>query len=103
VGDGGANGDVAGDECHYCGKRGHWARECKKKKCHEEVHVAQAEEEDDPTLLLASATITDLGGVLEQPAVHLNEAKLFVQLGDGDHSECARWILDSGTTNHMIG
>jgi hypothetical protein len=32
-GGGGNIGDVARDECCYCGRRGNWARECKKKKC----------------------------------------------------------------------
>src|SRR6185437_8400764 len=26
------SGDVASDECRYCGNKGHWARECRKKK-----------------------------------------------------------------------
>jgi hypothetical protein len=25
-------GDITGDECRYCGKKGHWAQECCKKK-----------------------------------------------------------------------
>jgi hypothetical protein len=36
-------------------------------------------------------------------AMHLSEDKLFIQLGDRDHGKCARWILDSGATNHMTG
>jgi hypothetical protein len=35
--------------------------------------------------------------------MHLSEDKLFIQLGDRDHGKCARWILDSGATNHMTG
>jgi hypothetical protein len=35
--------------------------------------------------------------------VHLDEGKLFVQLGDKEHADCSRWILDSGATNHMTG
>jgi hypothetical protein len=58
-GGGGTSGDVTSDECRYCGKKGHWARECRKKKRDEEVHTAQAEEEDEPTLFMASATIME--------------------------------------------
>jgi hypothetical protein len=55
----GTNMDVAGDECRYCGKKGHWARECQKKKRDAEVHTAQAGEEDEPTLFMASATVIE--------------------------------------------
>jgi hypothetical protein len=36
----GGTGDVEKDECRYCGKRGHWARECRKKKRDEEAKAA---------------------------------------------------------------
>jgi hypothetical protein len=35
--------------------------------------------------------------------MHLNETRLFVQLGDEAQGESSRWILDSGATNHMTG
>jgi hypothetical protein len=35
--------------------------------------------------------------------VHLDEGKLFVQLGENGGSDGARWILDLGATNHMMG
>jgi hypothetical protein len=38
--DGRSSGNIMSDECHYCGKCGHWAHECRKKKKDEEVHVA---------------------------------------------------------------
>jgi hypothetical protein len=31
---------LADDECRYCGKTGHWVRECKKKKRDEQGHIA---------------------------------------------------------------
>jgi hypothetical protein len=36
------------DKCTYCGKKGHWARECRKKKRGEEAqaNVAQGEEDE---------------------------------------------------------
>jgi hypothetical protein len=57
------------------------------------------EKEDECTLLIASATIIEP----DSPPVHLNEGKLFIQLGDGERGDCSRWILDSGATNHMTG
>ena len=36
---------IASDECKYCGKLGHWARECHKKKRDEQAHAAEAETE----------------------------------------------------------
>lgn len=40
------------DKCRYCGIKGHWARECRKKK-REEALLARADKEADPDLLLA--------------------------------------------------
>jgi hypothetical protein len=93
-GHGSGGGDIAGNQCRYCSKKGHWARECKKKKQHEQ---AQVDDEGDSTLLITCA------GVEEQTEVHLGEPKLFVQLGDKQDVGYMRWILDSGTTNHMMG
>lgn len=35
--------------------------------------------------------------------MHLDENRLFVQLGDGHEGESTRWILDTGATNRMTG
>ena len=35
--------------------------------------------------------------------IHLEENKLFVQVGHGTQEESTRWILDTGATNHMTG
>jgi hypothetical protein len=35
--------------------------------------------------------------------VHLDERKLFIQLRENGGGDGARWILDSGATNHMTG
>jgi hypothetical protein len=52
---------------------------------------------------MASTTIIELVATQEQPAVHLEEDKLFVQLGDRVNGDCTRWILDSCATNNMTG
>jgi hypothetical protein len=51
--------DVAKDQCRYCGKKGHWARECKKKKRDGEIHATQAEEEEESTLFMASTAVIE--------------------------------------------
>jgi hypothetical protein len=46
------------DKCKYCGKKGHWARECRS-RLRDEAHLAQADGEDnEPALLMARATLT---------------------------------------------
>jgi hypothetical protein len=42
-----------GDKCKYCGKKGHWAKECRS-KIRDEAHLAQVDEDDtEPALLMA--------------------------------------------------
>ncbi|WVZ94772.1 hypothetical protein U9M48_040631 [Paspalum notatum var. saurae] len=101
-------GTVAGNECRYYGKKGHWARECRKKKRDEQAHVAQTEGgKGEQALLVATTTIATTTSTevarSTSSGVHLDESRLYVQLGDkggGGHTE---WILDKGATNHMTG
>ena len=44
------------DQCKRCGKYGHWAKDCRSKP-KAEAHVAQPEEDTEPTLLMACATL----------------------------------------------
>jgi hypothetical protein len=56
-GHGSSGGDMAGDECRYCRKKGHWARECKKKKRDEQAHAAQVDDGEESALLVACARV----------------------------------------------
>jgi hypothetical protein len=60
------------------------------------------EDEGEAALLVACARVDIEPTVSATTEVHLNEDKLFVQLGDkaGDNT---RWILDTGATNQMTG
>ncbi|WVZ59800.1 LOW QUALITY PROTEIN: hypothetical protein U9M48_009898 [Paspalum notatum var. saurae] len=79
-------------------------RECRKKKRDEQAHVAQTEGQAllVATTTIATATSTEVARSTSS-GVHLDESRLYVQLGDkggGGHTE---WILDTGATNHMTG
>jgi hypothetical protein len=82
----------------------------------EQVNLTQAEDDDEPALLIAmveeshDAVEPAPPQVLEpaldqQHLVHLDETKPHAFLGmscsDNDHLE--RWYLDTGTMNHMTG
>jgi uncharacterized membrane protein YgcG len=102
-GRGNNGGDVTGDECRYYGKKGHRAQECKKKKKDEQAHAAEVDDGVESALLVACADIDTKPVPLLSTEVHLDEPKLFVQLGDKIVGGCTRWILDSNATNHMTG
>jgi hypothetical protein len=79
-------GDVADDECRYCSKKGHWARECCKEK-DEQSHAAQVDEGELALLVAAvleevhagsAPTSTSIETVVNTTEVHLQEDKLFI-------------------------
>jgi hypothetical protein len=78
------------NNCHWCDKPGHWARECHSKPKHEEKTFVAKEEEE--LLLFAQVSIKE---------VHSVEEKLYVVLGDEQENEPCWWVLDTRNSNHM--
>jgi hypothetical protein len=84
------------DKCRYCGKKGHWAKECRS-RLRDEAHLAQAEYDEEPMLNVATAEVNATSSFPTQissasPAaplspIHLNDPKLFVQLGSRSEGE----------------
>jgi hypothetical protein len=102
-----AHDDVYG----YCGKKGHWAHECRKKKRDEEAqaHLAHGEEEEE-SLLLAHDVVLNLppscypaSTPVQRHHIHIMEQKVFVDLGTSGDNYHNNWVLDTGGTNHMTG
>jgi hypothetical protein len=101
----GARGSGASkdDKCHYCGKKGQWARECRKKKRDEETqaHHVQNEDEANPALLMAvwvPDNILDTATSTHRLRVYLNEERAHM---NSDANTV--WFLDTGAPNHMTG
>jgi transposase InsO family protein len=109
------------DPCPRCGKKGHWASDCYTKKKQQPAHQAHvAQEEELGTLMMAIASAQE-GGQHQTPSpsifpnsppppppksvvdVHLNEPKVFAVFDGSPDPDPARWILDTGASNHMSG
>ena len=104
--------------CRRCGKTGHWAKECPNHKQEKKVeaHLAQADEDDEATLLMATfCALHDIepkekGEVMAVEghgkalkAVNLDEPRAQVHLGRVGGEQEQWWYLDSGASNHMTG
>jgi hypothetical protein len=95
--------------CNYCGKKVHWAKECRKKKRDEaaQAHLAQGEEKEHNLLMAHSIILNPRPPASSTPpphrAVHIHEQKVFADLGSGEQQDRRRWVLDTGATNHMMG
>jgi hypothetical protein len=117
------------DLCDYCGKKGHWAKECHMKKRDEaaQAHVAQGAEEEQSLLLAQCVTLDSTTSIINptpmshpssssaprhtvpssptapRRIIHIEDQKVFTDPGPAQEGNHARWVLDTGATNHMTG
>ncbi|XP_073351897.1 uncharacterized protein [Aegilops tauschii subsp. strangulata] len=114
------------ENCRYCGFKGHWARDCRKKKREEDTLLAQADEEADPELLLtevveiarptqAGSSVAALAPAAKPTAlvvghcdpphatVFLNEEQANVVPAAEDAAPDPMSFLDTGASSHMTG
>ena len=104
------NGPSKDDKCRYCGKKGNWAKECRKKKRDEQAqaHLVQEEDDPDPALFMAVRVPDDAvdaiaAALAEGMRVFLNEERAHVEFRRRADDTDTVWFLDSGASNHMIG
>jgi hypothetical protein len=105
AGEGKKSSTGCNDVCGCCSKKGHWARECCKKKrdAEAQAHVAHGEEEEQ-SLLMAHAFVPINESTLQALPpwrVEIVEQKVFANLGPLEEHDDKRWVLDTGATNHM--
>jgi hypothetical protein len=97
----GSSSKPTSDECRHYDKMGHWTRECRSKPKKEQAHIAQDEEED--SLMLASATLIRPEVISSSAEVEIHEEKVFDHLDEEKERDAGTWVLDTGVTNHMSG
>jgi hypothetical protein len=92
------------DVFHNCGTLGHWAKERRQSR-RGQAHVAQVEEEEEPALLLAHASIKLSPAASTVTALlHLDEPRAHTLLGNGSSNDKTDgWCLDTSATHHMTG
>ena len=104
--------------CRRCGKTGHWAQECRNHKQEKkaEAHLAQANDDDEATILMATfcalhdveaeekeevTTVEGPGKALK--TINLDKPRAQVHLGCVGADQEQQWYLDSAASNHMTG
>ena len=76
----------ANDACKYCGIKGHWARNCKKKKREKQQQTNSGKPGNTASSSLNVVDHSDAE----------SEVRFFAYLGSPEN-----WIVDSGATDHM--
>jgi hypothetical protein len=106
----GGHGPQKTNECHRCGKLGHWARECRSKAKKDQAHIVQEEEAslmvlrvtDVESTIVKALVVASSDGVGAKVVIH--EEKVFVQLGKLEtNCDAKTWIVDMGAINYMTG
>jgi hypothetical protein len=109
------------DVCHNCGRHSHWARDCRQPRRGGAVHMAQTEEDGEPTLFLAHASLVlqprgeeskgearasphshSMSPLTSSALLHIDEPRARAFLGNGsDDDKLEGWYIDSSATHHM--
>jgi hypothetical protein len=97
------------DTCGYYGKKGHWARECRKKKRDEEAqaHITVGDEEEQSLLLAHDITINLpsspalVAAEFKHRPIHIYEQRVYADLSSVEGHHHDRWVIDTGAMNHM--
>lgn len=79
--------------CHYCGKAGHFRRECRKL-----VYDRQTKKTTDGQKKTASASANQKAHIVVD---NEDEEEVCLAAGPVPGGNCALWFLDSGATSHM--